>query len=166
MEINIRKKRIFVPEDINLDSWDDIASLFRLLLEEDIHTEADAEKWIRKMNELRAVLHQEKNMRYIHFTCRTDDPDRARRYQYFCREIEPRYKKEFQKLHHKLNQAPYREQMRHGEYSVYFKDVQKNRKVLHSRDLHLKVEENEAKAAYQRLTSEVEIGRASCRERV
>ena len=56
MEINIRKKRIFVPENINLDSWDDIASLFRLLLEENIHTESDAKKWIRKMNELRAVL--------------------------------------------------------------------------------------------------------------
>ena len=69
MEINIRKKRIFVPEDINLDSWDDIASLFRLLLEEDIHTEADAEKWIRKMNELRAVLHQEKNMLMIIWKC-------------------------------------------------------------------------------------------------
>ena len=47
--------------------------------------------------------------------------------------------------------------MRYGEYSVYFKDVQKNRKVLHSRDLHLKVEENEAKAAYQRLTSKISI---------
>lgn len=158
MEINIRKKRIFVPEDINLDSWDDIASLFRLLLKEDIHTEADAEKWIRKMNELRAVLYQEKTMRYIHFTCRTDNPDRARRYQYFCREIEPRYKKEFQKLHYKLSQIPCREQMMHGEYSRYFgKNVQKNRKVLHSRDLHLKVEENELKAAYQRLTSKISI---------
>ena len=157
MEINIRKKRIFVPENINLDSWDDIASLFRLLLEENIHTESDAKKWIRKMNELRAVLQQEKTMRYIHFTCRTDDTDRARRYRHFCREIEPKYKKEFQKLHHKLNQVPCREQMRHGEYSVYFKDVQKNRKVLHSRDLHLKVEENEAKAAYQRLTSKISI---------
>ena len=40
---------------------------------------------------------------------------------------------------------------------MYFKDVQKNRKVLHSRDLHLKVEENEAKAAYQRLTSKISI---------
>ena len=79
MEVKINKrKRNFVPENINLDSWGDIESLFLLLLEEDIHTEADAKKWIRKMNELKAVLYQEKNMRYIHFTCRTDDMDRAR----------------------------------------------------------------------------------------
>ena len=65
----LKKKRFFVPEDMQIDSWEVIAPLFQSLLNESLNSEQEIKAWQEKVRELKAVLHQEKTVRYIEMTC-------------------------------------------------------------------------------------------------
>lgn len=49
VSMNVRTekhKRYFVPEDINLDRWEDIETLFRRLLDENFYSATCVKKWL------------------------------------------------------------------------------------------------------------------------
>ena len=152
-----KHKRYFVPEDINLDRWEDIETLFRRLLDENFYSATCVEKWLLKVNELKAVLHQGKTLRYIQMTCQTDDREKAHRYQNFICEIEPKYKLLFQSLNTKLLSSPFKNSSSQERYGLYLRNNQLGRGLFRQENLPLKAEESRLKMAYQRLTGRMTV---------
>ena len=54
--IPTRPKRKFVTNDLIIDSWDKIKSLFDDLVEREISSATELEKWMLDQSELAAVL--------------------------------------------------------------------------------------------------------------
>lgn len=144
----LKKKRFFVPEDMQIDSWEVIAPLFQSLLNESLNSEQEIKAWQEKVRELKAVLHQEKTVRYIEMTCHVDDPGRLGRYQDFISKMEPRYKTGFQQLNMKLQASC-------GE-ARFHQQVQRS-KATQQKMLALKSEENELKSAYQQIVGSLNL---------
>ena len=144
----LKKKRFFVPEDMQIDSWEVIAPLFQSLLNESLNSEQEIKAWQEKVRELKAVLHQEKTVRYIEMTCHVDDPGRLGRYQDFISKMEPRYKTGFQQLNMKLQASC-------GE-ARFHQQVQSS-KATQQKMLALKSEENELKSAYQQIVGSLNL---------
>ena len=63
--IPTRPKRKFVPEDLIIDSWDKIKSLFDNLVERKITSATELEAWMLDQSELSAVLEEDMAWRYI-----------------------------------------------------------------------------------------------------
>ena len=57
--IPIRPKRKFVSENLIIDSWEKIESLFDNLVEREISNVAELEKWMLDRSELEAVLEED-----------------------------------------------------------------------------------------------------------
>ncbi len=88
------KPRSFVPQDIDLGDWNQIAPLFDLLEQRaaDVKGTAEFEKWILDGGELGAALDEESSKRYIAMTCHTDSPEAEKAFLHFVEQIEPQLK--------------------------------------------------------------------------
>src|SRR5688572_29652469 len=67
--------RQFVPSEINLGDWNQIAPLFDRLESRaaECRSAEDLERWLIDWGELSAVLDEESSRRYIAMTCHTDN---------------------------------------------------------------------------------------------
>ncbi|HEY2084116.1 MAG TPA: hypothetical protein VGI88_15140, partial [Verrucomicrobiae bacterium] len=88
------KPRRFVPEQIDLGDWAQIAPLLDQLQSRaaQCKTAADLEGWLLDWSELNAALDEESSKRYIAMTCHTDNTDAEKAYLYFVEKIDPELK--------------------------------------------------------------------------
>ena len=88
------KPRNFVPQNIDLGDWPQIAPLFDLLESRaaSCQSAAELERWLLDWSELNAALNEESSRRYIAMTCHTDNPDAEKAYLHFVEHVEPRLK--------------------------------------------------------------------------
>ncbi len=82
----------WLPQDVELKTWEQIEPWYRKLMDEPIDSSADLERWVMAAGELNAAVGQEGVERYIAMTCQTDDPEREAAYLAFVRDIEPKLK--------------------------------------------------------------------------
>src|SRR6266550_3382285 len=89
------KPRTFVPQNLDLGDWPQIAPLFDQLERRaaGANSAAALERWLLDWSELNAALDEEASRRYIAMTCHTDNADAEkeiqlkRRYEVFDRDL-------------------------------------------------------------------------------
>src|ERR1700722_17342746 len=88
------KPRTFVPSDIHLGDWPQIAPLFDKLETRagQAQSAAELEKWLLDWSELSASLDEEASRRNIAMTCHTDNLEAEKAYLYFVENVEPQLK--------------------------------------------------------------------------
>lgn len=119
-----RKPRIFIAEDLTIQSWEDIKPYFDELLTTDIDSLDAFEEWLKKNSELEAVLEEDLAWRYIKMTIDTSDKEAADAYQRYINEINPSVSEAANKLNNKLNDSAFKEQLSNEANTIYFKKVQ------------------------------------------
>lgn len=118
-----RQPRIFVAEDLKIDSWEDIKPYFDQLQDEDLTSLEDYKNWLKKNSELDAVLEEDMAWRYIKMTINTADKDAAEAYRKFVTEINPPMSEAGNLLNKKLYDSPYRLQLTETADQIYMKKV-------------------------------------------
>src|SRR5205085_3278660 len=95
--------RRFVPAQINLGDWSQIAPLFDQLEARlaKIESAAELEQWLLDWGELHAAWEEEGARRYIAMSCHTDNAEAEKAYLEFIEKIEP----ELKPRNFKLDQA-------------------------------------------------------------
>ena len=88
------KPRKFVPQNIDLGDWPQIAPLFDQLESRAAgrKTVPALERWLLDWSELTAALDEESSRRYIAMTCHTDNPDAEKAYLHFVEKVDPQLK--------------------------------------------------------------------------
>ena len=88
------RPRTFVPQDIDLGDWPQIAPLFGQLelRAPKCRSVAELERWLLDWSELNAALDEESSRRYIAMTCHTDSADAEKAYLHFVENVEPQLK--------------------------------------------------------------------------
>src|SRR5438876_1020708 len=88
------KPRQFVPPEINLGDWPQIAPVFHRLenLAKQCQSAADLEGWLLKWSELTAALDEEASKRDIAMTCHTENAEAEKAFLHFVENVEPQIK--------------------------------------------------------------------------
>ncbi len=88
------KPRAFVPPNIDLGDWPQIAPLFDQLETRvaQCQSAAGLERWLLDWSELSAALDEESSRRYIAMTCHTDSAEAEKAYLHFVENVEPQLK--------------------------------------------------------------------------
>ena len=86
--------RTFVPQNLDLGDWPQIAPLFDQLERRAAaaNSAAALERWLLDWSELNAALDEESSRRYIAMTCHTDNADAEKAYLHFVENVEPQLK--------------------------------------------------------------------------
>ena len=101
-------RRFVDPNDV-LDDFSRVDPYFRQLLERDISTVENMERWLLDGSELAACLGEVRTDRYVKMTCHTDDAELSERYLKFVEEVDPQCRLYWHKL--KIGRASCRERV-------------------------------------------------------
>ena len=105
--INSKLKRSFIPENLKIKNWSDLAPFFLDLEQRKISNEKDLEIWLENRSELDSILEEEMAWRYIKSTCDTTDKELAAKFEYFVSKIEPEISKQSNILDKKLSNSEF-----------------------------------------------------------
>jgi len=154
--------RRFVPAQIDLGEWDQIAPLFDQLERDANKCESisDFEKWILNGGELSAALDEESSKRYIAMTCHTDNAEAEKSFLHFVEKIEPQLKPRQFKLSQIYLAHPLREKMlaeKKARYEVFDRNTALHVELYREENVPLETEEAKLGQQYQKLSGSLTV---------
>lgn len=151
--------RCFVPTQIDLGDWTQIAPLFDLLATRapQCHDVAELERWILDGGEWGAALEEEASKRYIAMTCHTDNADAEKAFLHFVEHIEPQLKPRQFKLAELYLAHPLRSQLPALRYEVFDRDTKVRVELYREENVPLETEEAKLGQQYQKLAGSLTV---------
>jgi len=153
------KPRRFVPRQVNLGEWTQIAPLF-----DQLETRApqcasvpDLERWLVDWSELNAALDEEASRRYIAMTCHTDNAEAEKAYLHFVENIEPQTKPRQFRLERLFIRHPLRGRLPIPRYEVFVRDTQNHVELFREENVPLETEEAKLTQQYQKLSGSLTV---------
>ena len=140
----------WLPEKIELKTWDQIEPWYRNLLDMSIASAGDLEQWLVAAGELNAAVGQEGVARYVAMTCQTDDPEREAAYLSFIREIEPKLKPLQNDIRNMYLDSPYRSQLDASRYAVFTRALENRRSLFREANIPRETRLAEFEQQYQK----------------
>ena len=153
------RPRQFVPAQIDLGDWSQIAPLFdqlevRITAATSV---ADLEAWVLAWGELSAALDEEASRRYIAMSCHTDNAEAEKAYLHFVESIEPQLKSVQFKLEKLFIAHPQRGKLPAPRYDVFIRDVQNHVELFREENVTLETEEAKVRQQYQKLSGALTV---------
>ncbi len=148
MSTTVRSTRNFLPGDLVIGSWADVAPYFSELADRSIPDTASLEKWLRDLSELEAVLSEEGGWRYIRMTLDTKDAEAGERYRSFVGEVLPDVEKWTDKLQRKLMAVPQVAQLTGEGYPIYLRGIREQLRIFREANVPIQAELREMAQEY------------------
>ncbi|HMG68566.1 MAG TPA: M3 family oligoendopeptidase [Chitinophagaceae bacterium] len=133
-------ERHFLPKDFIITDWKNLESYFKDLLQREISSEEDLEKWLEDASELEAVISEDANWRQIRMTCDTENKELEQAFTFFVMEIQPHIQSYADKLNKKLVENPYAKKLDHDTYFTYLRNIKKNIELFREENIPLNSE--------------------------
>ncbi len=151
--------RTFVPAQIDLGVWSQIAPLFDQLdaRAAQCQTVSNFERWILDQGELAAALDQEGSQRYIAMTCHTDSTEAEQAYLQFVEQIEPALKPRQFNLAKLYLAHPLRRQLDPRRYEVLDRDTALRVELFREENIPLETEESKLAQQFQKLSGSLTV---------
>ena len=157
ISIPTRPIRKFVPEDLIIDSWDKIKSLFDNLVEREISSATELEKWLLDQSELSSVLEEDMAWRYIKMNIDTTDKELGERFSFWIKEISPNTAPYSHKLNVKLIECPFLKELDQEKYRIYLRSVKKQIEIFREENIPLFTIMEEKQQQYGALSAKMSI---------
>ena len=153
------KPRRFVPQNVDLGDWPQIAPLFDQLESRapQIKDVAGLEAWLLDWSELSAALDEEASRRYIAMTCHTNNSDVEKAYLHFVENVEPQLKQKQFALEKIYASHPLREKLSRERFDVFDRDVKNHVELFRQESIPLETEEAKLSQQYQKLSGSLTV---------
>lgn len=141
----------WLPEQVELKTWDQIEPWYRKLMGEPIATSSELERWMITAGELNAAVGEEGVKRYVAMTCQTDDPEREAAYLAFVRDIEPKLKPLLNEIRSRYLDAPARSELPRERFAVLDRAFENRRALFREANIPRETELAELEQKYQKI---------------
>jgi oligoendopeptidase F len=153
------RPRQFVPAQVDLGDWTQVAPLFDQLEQEAARCKSppDLEKWLLKWSELGAALDEEATLRYIAMTCHTEDKEAEAAYLHFIEQVEPQVKPRNFALARAYVENRARAELPRLRYEVFDRDTRNLVELFRPENVPLETEEAKLSQQFQKLTGSLTV---------
>ena len=124
------QKRTFVTDDVDLTNVEQATWFYKLLLDRDIHSQMDLERWVLDRSELEAAISQAGSILYISMTCQTDNFKCAEDYKRFIETVAPAVKPLEDELNQRYLEELKRFPLEENRYGVYIRRIKMNLEIF------------------------------------
>ncbi len=137
-EVTLPKKnaRYFLPESVNLDSWEAIEPFYVNLKSRSLQATNDLKQWLKDYSELDAVVQEYSGWLYIRMTCDTQDKKATDAYIFFVNEIHPKIAPYQDDLNKKLVDCKFKSEL-DQRYQIYLAQVANQIKIFRPENIPL-----------------------------
>ena len=149
--------RKFVPENLVINSWNKIKSLFDDLLNREISSTLELEQWMADQSELSAVLEEDMAWRYIKMNIDTTDKELGEQFSFWIKEIVPNTAPYSHKLNLKLVSSAYLKGLDKEKYRIYLRSVKKQIEIFREENIPLFTNMEEKQQEYGAISAKMSI---------
>lgn len=157
ISIPSRPKRKFVPENLNIDSWNKVEPLFENLLKRSINSKKELENWMKDRSELNSVMNEDLAWRYIKMNINTKDEKLAKKFHFWIKEISPNLAPYSHKLNIKLIESPFLNELEHEKYNIYLRSVKKQIEIYREENIPLFTEMEAKQQEYGMISAKMTV---------
>ena len=125
INIPTRSPRVFIGEEFDLKSWEDLLPLYENLKAREINSVDDLRQWFLNRSELESYLSENFAWRYIRQTCDTANTGLINALQFFITEIQPKLAEYGNELDKKIVDNPYLSQITDKGYDITLRGMKK-----------------------------------------
>lgn len=144
-------KRRFVPQDLDVADWDQVAPLGQQLLDRAITSSDELEEWLLEVSEVSAVIDEYGSRRYIDKSCHTEDNEIEHRFLHYIEQIEPKFKTLSFKLQKKYLASPHRGQLTDRRFEVLTRQWQADVDIFREENVPLETEVTKLVTDYDKI---------------
>lgn len=149
--IALYQSRKFVPVDAKLSEVAVVKGLMQLLVERNITSKEDLERWILDRSEFESAMSQTGSVIYIQMTCHTDDEKKVANYKNFIEEVAPVMEPLSDQLNRKLLDAVKKYPLDMDRYGILIKDVELDINLFSQKNVPIKTKVALLSQEYQAL---------------
>ena len=157
INIPTRPTRKFVSEDLIIDSWSKIEPLFESLLNREILSAKNLERWMLDRSELEAVLEEDMAWRYIKMNIDTTDKNLGDRFTFWIKEISPKMAPYSHQLNVKLVENTFINELDSNKYKIYLRGVKKSIEIFREDNIPLYTEMEAKQQEYGAISAKMSI---------
>ncbi len=152
-----KPKRRYISDNLKIDSWDTIDSIFIELLNREINSVSDLEKWLLDNSELSAVLEEDMAWRYIKMNIDTTNVELQNDFNFWIKEISPNVAPYAQKLNLKLINSSYLDLLDNNKYRIYLRGVKNQIEIYREENIPLLVKLQEIQQLFGATSAKMTI---------
>jgi oligoendopeptidase F len=118
-----RKKRLFIDDTLEINSWDSIEPYYTQLQNREIDSLESLNQWLIDRSELEAAVEEEGRWRYVRMTCDTNSDEYSKHYKTYVTEIRPQLIPISHNLNVKLINSPFSRQLDKNIYFTFLQNI-------------------------------------------
>ncbi|MEO6136592.1 MAG: M3 family oligoendopeptidase [Ginsengibacter sp.] len=130
--------RVYLPAELAVSDWYALEPFFKELLEREVQSKTELEKWLLDMSELEAMLNEDFCWRQIKMTCDTNNKDLEKSFNFYCMEIQPKIQPYAFALNKKLVDSPFINELDHEKYFTYLRSIRKSIDLFREENIQIK----------------------------
>lgn len=157
MEIPPKIKRKFIPEDINLSSWEEIKPYFEELENRKINSVEELEKLLHDLSEISSAIDEEGGWKYIKMTINTLDKNLSEDYQNFIEEVQAKIIPHFNTLNKKIYTSDFYKDLNNEKYKIMIRSIKNRIEIYRERNVKLKIELEKLGSKFRKIIGAMEI---------
>ena len=137
IHIPTRASRVFIGEEFDLKSWDDVQPLFENLQNREINSAADLKQWFSDRREIESYLSENFAWRYIRQTCDTANTGLINALQFFITEIQPKLAEYGNALDKKVVDSPFLSELTEPGFAITLRGMKKAIEIFRDENIPL-----------------------------
>lgn len=149
-----RKPRTFLPEQIEMNTWEDVKPYFEDLSHRELNSVEDLVQWLHDRSELESFVSENAGWRFIQQTRNTQDKDIENAYLTFIQDIQPQLAPLEFELNKKLVNCPYLQQLDKEQYKNYIRHVENEIALYREKNVPLQSEIKADAKKYANISSQ------------
>ncbi|MBL7810982.1 MAG: M3 family oligoendopeptidase [Bacteroidetes bacterium] len=133
--------RHFIPEQLTIETREDVISWYESLANREIQNEAGYRQFLADVSELESAVSEDLAWRYIRMTCDTTDKEREKAYLFFVQEIQPHLAPLEDKINNKIVKSPFAADVEKDEaYRIYLRGLRGAVEIFREENVPLQAE--------------------------
>lgn len=145
------KERAYLPQNFNVENWEQIEKIYIELSNRDISTFDKFENWIKNWDEFEAVLSEDFRWKYIKTSTNTADQDAQMAVSKYYTEIDPKTKPWNHKLQLKFNESPFKNSL-DDSYINFTRAIEADLEIFTEKNIEVQKELNLLTQEYDQIT--------------
>ncbi len=129
--------RMFLPKEFKVTVWSRLKPYFNELLKRPISSVKELEEWLLDRSELSAVIQEDFNWRFLHFSCDLNDEKKEDAYLYAVQEIQPKIIAFENQLDQKLIHSPFCAALKGEKYEIYLRNLKAKLRIHKDKNIDL-----------------------------
>ena len=128
--------RSFIESNL-IFNWQNINGYYDGLANRTLNSIADLKRWLKDRSELNSVMEEEFAWRYIRMNIDTTNEEYQKKFQYFVEEINPKIAPFENTLNKKLNDSPFKKELKGDGYSILLRGVNNQIELFRDKNIPL-----------------------------